>query len=304
MRYILFIGYKIGYIALTLLLEKQSKIEMIVIDREHPHEHEKYDTKITNIAINNNIPFIYSNNKSLDTKLKKINCNYMLIFGYRKLISDHIYQQPKNACIACHFSLLPKYRGFSPINWAIINGESQSGLTFFHLSDDIDNGDIVTQKKFEILLEDDVAKVYEKAYAIFLKTLDSEIDNLNNNWIKRVKQNNKNASYCCSRAPEDGLINWKYPALDIYNLIRGISYPWPGAFTFYKGEKLTIWESKIYKIPHYVGIIPGRVIKIVPGTGVVVLLSKNALLITKIQLEGQAPCTADKVIKSVRSKLG
>jgi methionyl-tRNA formyltransferase len=199
---------------------------------------------------------------------------------------------------------LPNYRGFAPLNWALINGEQNTGVTLFFLSEDIDNGDIVEQEPVPITMEDDINSLNEKCTKAALRIFDNQLNLFQQGIIGRSPQDNSNASYTCSRSPEDGLINWGNTTMSIYNLIRAITYPFPCALTYFDGEILYILDAEIHKTEYYVGRIPGKIISRIPGRGVVVLTGDGALLIKNIIDSHGNRITADKIIKSIRVKLG
>jgi methionyl-tRNA formyltransferase len=118
------------------------------------------------------------------------------------------------------------------------------------------------------------------------------------------KQDNTKATFTCARNPEDGIIKWEKDSTSVYNLVRALTYPYPGAFTYYNGKRIAIWSCEVYDIPVYEGVVPGKVIKIIRGKGVVVLCSQGAVLIRKIQVENENSVIADDVIKSIRATLG
>lgn len=307
MKYVLFIGHKIGYLSLKELINRRIDVRLAVIEKEHEHEFEKYFELIVSLCKENNIDYYDSadaNSLHLSNVILKNEPDYILVFGYRRLIKDRILLSVNKACIACHFSLLPAYRGFAPVNWAVINGENNSGITFFHLDSEMDSGDIVIQRDFDIQLHEDINDIFEKCYSLFTETLQSELNNLEEGIVNRLPQDSEMATYTCARTPEDGIIDWNMSTISIYNLIRGLTYPFPGAFTYYDKKKLYIWSAQNYPIPKYVGIVVGRIIRIIPDIGVVVLTNDGALLIKEVQLENENRCTADKIIKSIRVRLG
>ncbi|WP_284643238.1 methionyl-tRNA formyltransferase [Paenibacillus silviterrae] len=305
MNCVLFVGFKIGYIALKTLLESDATISHVFIEKEHRHEIEKYYDLITELCMSHNISCSYSNQSTeYYSKLSKIQVDYFFVFGYRRLISENILKLAQKASVACHFSYLPQYRGFAPVNWAVINGERESGITFFHLEGEMDSGDIVNQRKFYIGLHEDINEVLEKCYSLFREMFAEILVKFNNGTVDRIPQNHDDATYTCARSPEDGQIDWRENVESIYNLIRGVTYPFPGAFTFYNQKKLFIWSAEIIQLPKYVGVITGKIVKILPDKGVIVLVSDGALLVKDVQFENEERCTADTVIKSVRGKFG
>ncbi|MGG0284327.1 methionyl-tRNA formyltransferase [Peribacillus butanolivorans] len=305
MRYTLFVGNRIGYEALSLLInEANVEIIIVFIEEEHVHENEKYSERIKKICLDNSIPM--SNMLTTDNiynETVKAGPDVIMSFGYRRFISSKIYKLAKFCSVGSHFAPLPRYRGFAPVNWAIINGEKETAVSLFHLGEGIDDGDIIAQKHVYIKEEDDIQNVLERCIAQFKVMLSEEVTNFNNMEIKRMPQMHQEASYTCSRSPEDGYINWSKNTTEILNLIRASTYPFPGAYSYLKEDKIIIWKARSIELGSYVGRIPGRVVKIINDVGVCVLTGDGAILITDVQFEDNERISADSVIKSIRIKL-
>lgn len=305
MKFQLFVGNRIGYEALSVLLnDKDIDISIVFIEKEHEHENEKYYDRIKQLCDDNGITV--STDLSFEnvySKTKQILPDVIMSFGYRRIIPSKVYKLARICSVGSHFALLPKYRGFAPVNWAIINGEKETGVTLFHLSDGIDDGDIISQKAVPIYDDSDVNDVIELCLVQFRQMLLEEIENFKKGIIKRIPQNHQEATYTCSRTPEDGYIDWNKSTWEIYNLIRAITYPFPGAFSYLNGKKFIIWKAKPIDLGAYVGRIPGRVVKIIKDKGVCVLTGDGALLVTDVQYGDSGIVTADNIIKSVRIRL-
>ena len=149
--------------------------------------------------------------------------------------------------VGFHASYLPNYRGRAPVNWAIIMGEETTGATLFYLEEDADSGDIIAQKSFAIGLNDTCQTVYEKAGQAYVEMLCENLPLFEQGTVPR--KHNVSRSYPCypGRKPEDGLIDFQRPTLDVYNWIRALTRPYPGAF-FYRGnQKIIVWKASIIK---------------------------------------------------------
>jgi methionyl-tRNA formyltransferase len=225
-------------------------------------------------------------------------------FGYRRLIPERIIKKAAIAALGVHFSPLPRYRGFAPLNWVLINGEHETAVNLFCLDKEIDNGDIVDREFVTIDYLDDINTLYEKCLCEFRKLMYRFIPKLESGKFEAEKQDSSKATYACARSPEDGIINWNRGSREIYNLVRALTYPFPGAYTYFDDQKLYIWSCEEYDIPKYEGLIPGKVIKIVKGTGIVVLCGTGAVLLKEGQIEGNERKTLDRIIASVRITLG
>lgn len=143
-----------------------------------------------------------------------------------------------------HASLLPKYAGGAPLNWAIINGEKETGVTLFRMEDGVDDGDIIAQKSYSIEYEDTIKEVYVKATDASKKILNKVLHNINNVVFKA--QNKKNIEVYPQRKPEDGEIDFSKTSIELYNFIRAQSSPYPGAFIrTIDGKKIIIEKVRI-----------------------------------------------------------
>lgn len=308
MRYLLFIGSKLGYEALKILSESESNLEYVFIEQEHDHELEKYYLK--SVEICNRLGISYSlnpKNKDIQCVIQKIKSyDYVVSFGYRKMIKDDVVENARIAALGTHFSPLPRYRGFAPLNWVLINGEEETAVNLFYLDKEVDNGDIISRRIVKIDYTDNINTLYEKCIYEFGILMKETIPLLERNEFTAQQQDESKATYTCARNPEDGLIDWSWDSRKIYNFVRALTPPFPGAYTLLNGEKIIIVSCEEYDIPLYEGSIPGKVIKILKDEGAVVLCGKGAIIVKKVCLHdslhsSEAP---DSIIKSIRITLG
>ncbi|WP_434122110.1 methionyl-tRNA formyltransferase [Salinicoccus roseus] len=306
MNYVLFVGSRLGYNMLKLFCEKNLNILQVFVEKEHSHEHKKYYEESLKICNQLNIPVtLNASSKKVMECIDNIpsNIDYIMSFGYRRMISQKVIDQASIAALGSHFSPLPRYRGFAPLNWLLINGEDYTAVNLFYLDKEVDNGDIVSSKRVNISYEDDINTLFDKCLKTFETLMIEVLPSIEDNNFTTTKQKNEEASYTCARAPEDGKIVWNCTSSEIYNLVRGLTYPYPGAFTFLRNKKLIILSCEEYDSKNYVGRIPGRVIKVIKDSGVVVLCGDKAIYIKEIMDEVGNTHTADKIIKSVRDTL-
>jgi methionyl-tRNA formyltransferase len=201
--------------------------------------------------------------------------------------------------------MLPSYRGFSPTVWSIINGEKQTGVTLFEIAEGVDEGDIIDQVPVRIGPDDTIAGVLDTVTAAYLDILQRNIQKLVNNAAPRRQQDHSQATYCCKRLPQDNLINWSLPSSQIFNLIRALTTPYPGAFTTLNGKRLIIWEARrVNRVRSYAGLVPGRIVEARPGEGAVVLTGNGELVLTVVQLEGEDKVPAGTLLRSLNITLG
>ena len=304
-----FIGStKRGYLTLKALLRHCYVVGVVSLE-QHPHEIENYENEIEKLSSSHAVPHIRTKSmKDQDYSLlfkKKWKPDVIFIVGCRILIPPSVYEVPLRGTLAVHDSLLPEYRGFAPLNWAIINGEKKTGVTLFYLSERTDEGDILLQKVVPISESESAPELYEKICKTTVSIVIEGYDLIISGKASPISQKQKRGSYTCSRNPQDGLIDWAKSTKDIYNLIRALKKPYPGAFTYYLEKKLFICRAKTIKSPNiYTGRIPGRVISINKDKTIDVLTGDGIIRLTSVQYENCEPVPPSKIIKSVRSRLG
>ncbi|MFN6471302.1 MAG: methionyl-tRNA formyltransferase [Nostoc sp. SerVER01] len=303
-------GTKRGYLTLKALIDAGANIVGIVSLRQDEHEVERYEEPIQYLAEKFNIPHYetkWMKDKNYQEIIAKdIKPDIAIVVGCRILLPKQIYEIPPIGTLAVHDSLLPEYRGFAPLNWSILNGEERTGVTLYCLNELMDGGDIIAQKSVPIQVEDTAPLVYERVCQATVDIILEAYTLLSEGKAPRIPQNYATGSFTCSRAPLDGLIDWGKPTAAIYNQVRALTYPYPGAFTFYEGKRLLIWKAKpVDNPPTYKGRIPGRVINISKSEGYVEVLTNDGILqILEVQIDGEGKTAAANVIKSVRSTLG
>ena len=176
------------------------------------------------------------------SQLKALNADLQVVVAFRMLPAA-VWNMPPMGTVNVHASLLPKYRGAAPINWAIINGEKETGVTTFKLTHEIDTGNILLQKKISIADDDDAGILHDKLKDAGAELLIKTIDGLVNENIKEQPQSNEASVHAPKLNTDTSKINWNLPVESIYNLIRGLS-PYPAAFTTLKGKVFKIYKSE------------------------------------------------------------
>jgi methionyl-tRNA formyltransferase len=177
--------------------------------------------------------------------IESLNPDILLVVGWTQLIKPHLLSVPRIAALGFHASLLPKYRGRAPVNWAILNGETETGNTLMVLEPGADEGDIVCQRRILILYDDDCRTVYEKVSQTECEMLDEVLALIRQGHLPRTQQDSTAATVMPKRRPEDGLITWSWTSSRLYDWVRALTHPYPGAFTFLDGQKIMIWKATI-----------------------------------------------------------
>jgi methionyl-tRNA formyltransferase len=229
----------------------------------------------------------------------------MFAVSWRYMIPASIYLRPRQGTFVFHDSLLPEYRGFAPTVWSIINGEDHTGVSLFEISEHFDEGNIVDQERVPIGPDETIAVVLERTTQTYLDLLERNLDGLIKGTALRHPQDHSCASYTSKRLPEDNRIDWTAPTKTIYDLIRAVSAPYPGAYTYFSGQKMRVWSAQ--QVPNarrYIGKIPGRVVDVSPGEGSVVLTGDGVLLLSHVQMEDGKIVYASDILNSFSHTLG
>jgi len=217
------------------------------------------------------------------------------------ILPEYILNYPRMGTIQYHPSLLPKHRGGSAINWAIINGETKTGITIFWPDSDIDTGPILLQKEAEIALDDTVGSLYfEKLFPLGIEALVESIELIKKGIAPRIPQDESQATYEGLCTEKDAIIDWSAPIDRLYNLIRGTN-PQPGATTYFGGQKLKIFNVK----PLYDNEsgISGQIVNI-STEGITVSLKRGAILVEKVQLSKSSKVEAVEFARHTGLKTG
>ena len=217
-------------------------------DKERGRGRKVSFTPIKEFALKNNLPLLQPERLKDDgfvKSLKKLAPDLFVVVAFRILPRD-VFSIPKYGSFNLHASLLPKYRGAAPIQWSIINGDKETGVTTFALEDKVDTGNIFIQKKIEILDNDNFGVIHHKLSIIGADAVIETIDLINLGNFTLQDQDSTLASTAPKINKENGLIDWHKPAFDINNLIRGLS-PYPGAYFFFKDRLIKIYKASVNK---------------------------------------------------------
>ncbi len=223
--------------------------------------------------------------------LRTFNADLIVVAAYGQLLPQSLLDLPKYGCLNVHTSILPKYRGAAPIQWSIIDGEAETGVTIMKMDAGLDTGDILTIHKTPIASEDNAATLHDRLAVIGAEALITTIPKYVNGEIIPQPQPATGSTYARKITKDDGRMDWSQPARTLFNRIRGLT-PWPGAFTFLASEQklrlLKIWQTELVTDA---GGQPGKVLQ-ADKTGIVVACGEGALRITSLQREGGRRMTA------------
>lgn len=227
-------------------------------------------------------------------RIREMAPDIIFSFYYRKLISKEILDIASAGGLNLHGSLLPMYRGRCPVNWVLVNGEKETGVTLHYMTPRPDDGDIVGQKAFPIADEDTALTLFQKAERATAGLLDEVLPLILKGTAPRVPQDQSRATYFGGRRPKDGKMDWDRPASTVRNLVRAVTRPYPGAFTFKGDRKLFIWETAIESCTD--GHAPGTVVSVDPLT---VVCGEGALRVVRAQPEGSVWMTGTQAAREM-----
>ena len=242
---VLFMGNHNVGIQVIKAIMKSAKLIGVVC---HPYDIEdgKVYESVHSFALNENIPAIRGTAKSkvVFDFIEKQSPDLIWVTDYRYILPENIINLPKFGCINLHPSLLPKYRGRASLNWAIIKGENQLGLTAHFIDKGVDTGEIIEQIPLSITSSDYIEDVLDRLYPIYYRITLSILNKILTSKLKSTKQPIGDYQVFPKRTPDDGEIDWSKPISQILNLIRAVSRPYPGAFKKTKNTKLIIWRAE------------------------------------------------------------
>jgi len=205
----------------------------------------------------------------------------MVVVGYGQIIPQSVIDIAPRGIINVHASLLPKYRGAAPIQWAIVNGDTRTGVTTMQINAGLDTGDILLARETEIGPDETAVELGERLSVMGAELLIETLDGLSRGVIRPRKQDDALSSLAPILEKEDGEIDWKQPAAAVHNRVRGL-VPWPGAHTRFRGQFLHIWRARM--APQGTPATPGRVVTCADG---------GMLELLEVQLEGRKRMSAE-----------
>ena len=255
---VVFAYHNVGVACLSVLLRHGIDVKQVVTHHDSPGENIWFDS-VAELSAANNIPVAMPddpNTPEFIAQVAALKVDFLFSFYYRMMLKPALLATVSRGAYNMHGSLLPKYRGRVPINWAIIKGEIETGATLHEMVEKPDAGRIVDQQSVPILPDDNALDVFKKVTIAAEATLDRALPALMDGSIQMRAQDLSNGSYFGGRRPEDGVIDWRDSAPNIHNLIRAVAPPYPGATTTVLGQALTVTRSKLAP-PHFQHQNPG-----------------------------------------------
>jgi methionyl-tRNA formyltransferase len=308
MRLVVFAYQQVGFVCLEELLEQGAEVAAVVTYADDPGENVWWDS-VAELARRHGIPVLLPedvNAPAFVATLRDLRPDMIFSFYFRDLLCDEILAIPPRGGLNLHGSLLPHYRGRAPVNWALVNGETETGVTLHYMVRRADAGDVVAQRRVPIAFEDTAHTLYGKMVVAARETLREAWPLLREGRAPRTPQDLARGSYVGRRRPEDGRIDWSWPALRCYNLIRAVTHPYPGAFTYLEGHKLFIWWAtpapEREGRPAQPDVAPGTLL--VSPDEVAVTTGAGLLLLRRIQFEREEERDATALVGDGRLRPG
>jgi len=291
MKTIVFAYHSMGCAGLRALLRHGFEVVAVFTHTDDPAENIWFES-VAELAASEGIPVFAPadvNHPLSVAKIRALNPEIGFSFYYRRLLRPALLECFPKGCLNLHGSLLPKYRGRCPVNWVLVNGEPETGVTLHYMTPRADDGDIVAQRRVGIDVEDTARSLFEKLLAAADPLLDDALPALLAGTAQRTPQDDRQATYFGGRTPADGEIDWAADAAAVRNLVRAVTHPYPGAFTHHGERKFFLWQ--VTEVPGRTGE-PGTVLSADPLT---VACGKGAVRVDYAQAEGEVYTTGTQL---------
>ena len=296
MKAIVVAYHNMGCMGIEALMRNGYEIQAVFTYPDDPDETIWFES-VAELAARHNIP-VYSpddiNHPLWVEKIQNMKPDILFSFYYRHLLKQELLDIPPAGCVNLHGSLLPKYRGRAPVNWTLLNGETETGVSLHYMTIKPDDGDILAQKSVAISDADTAVSLNQKLVQAASTMLDEYLPLIENGTAPRQAQDHSQSSYCGRRRPEDGQIDWDLPATGIRNLIRAVTRPFPGAFSFRGQKKILIWEAEV--IESKADAVPGTILATDPLT---IACGQDALKICFAQIDNGIYSSGSELARSL-----
>jgi UDP-4-amino-4-deoxy-L-arabinose formyltransferase/UDP-glucuronic acid dehydrogenase (UDP-4-keto-hexauronic acid decarboxylating) len=279
----------IGHEGLSFLLDESGDQVVAVFTHEDAPGEEVWWPSVAGLARERGVPVFTPEDINAPEWVERIAAmepDLIVSFWYRYLVKRPVLEIPRLGALNLHGSLLPKYRGRAPVNWVLVNGEQETGVTLHYMTERADAGDIVAQAVVPIGDDDTALDLYRALAAAEREVLRQAWPLLRAGTAPRLAQDHSQATYVGRRTPEDGRFEWGWPAQRVHNLVRAVTHPYPGAFCEAGGRRLYVWSARpamgvVWREPP----APGTVVAI-GEDGIEVATGHGSLLVRRVQREG------------------
>jgi methionyl-tRNA formyltransferase len=240
------------------------------------------------------------NTRSFRAVLESLSPDIIAVVAYGKIFRRKALALPRLGCVNVHASLLPRYRGVAPVNWAIMNGETETGVTTILMDEGVDTGDMILSRSTSIGEDETAGELLEKLAGLGAEVLAQTCDLIADGRARPIAQDHAGASHAPKLSKQDGRIRWDRPALQVHNHIRGVT-PWPGATAVFGGHPVKIRGSRLADTP---AAAPGTVIGIDSENGILVSCDSGSVWLRTLQAEGRKAVPGADFARGYRIKAG
>jgi len=237
--------------------------------------------------------------KEFIEEIRSYNADAIVVVAYGRILVPEIIEMPRFGCINVHASLLPKYRGAAPIQWAIFNGDEKSGVTTMHMDNGLDTGDMLLTKEVEISKDETGGSLFDKLSVVGADLIVETLEKLEKGEIVPIPQDETKATSVSMIKKEDGLLNFSKSAKELECQVRAFT-PWPSSYTFVNGKNLKVWKAWVIDKDYDVN--PGTIIGV--DDGIMVACKKGTLCIKELQIEGKKRMNYDDFLRGTRLSTG
>ncbi|MBE9502912.1 MAG: methionyl-tRNA formyltransferase [Proteobacteria bacterium] len=289
--------------SLQALINADCSIQGVVTQPDRPkgRGRQLVPSPVKELALKEGLPVFQPEkirNEAFIDQLRVLSPDVIVVVAFGQILPSQILDIPPLGCVNVHGSLLPAYRGAAPVNWVVVNGEKESGVTTMLMDEGLDTGDMLLKKKVRIASDDTSEVLYHKLSLTGADLLIETLNGLRSDQIKAVKQDDSCASYAPILKKEDGLIDWSKDAEHIVNLTRGM-LPWPTAYTLLKGKTLKIFKGEQRAEDGKAGTVLS-----VDKASFQVAAGKGSVLICELQLEGKKKMDTGEFLRGFGVEVG
>ena len=290
-RAVVFAYHNVGVRCLRVLLAHGVDVGLVVTHVDDPREN-RWFASVADVALECGIPICTPRNPNTDdvvAQVRALDPDFLFSFYYRMLLGAPLLALPKRGALNMHGSLLPRYRGRAPVNWAVLHGERETGATLHYMTERADAGDIVAQSAVPILPDDTAREVFDKVTVAAEVALDGVLPALMSGTAPRRSQDLSAGRYFGGRRPEDGIVDWSRDATAVHNLVRAVAPPYPGAHTTLDGVPTRVLRTRVFDAasapatPPVIEVGDGRMLARCGGGGTLSVLA--------LEIAGD-PCSA------------
>lgn len=282
MKAVVFAYHDMGCVGVQALLDAGFDIAAIFTHADNAQENAFFGS-VARLAAERGIP-VYApddvNHPLWVDRIAEMKPDVIFSFYYRNLLGEAILNNARIGAFNLHGSLLPAYRGRAPLNWVLVNGETQTGVTLHRMVSRADAGAIIAQQAVEIADADDALSLHRKLTESAKHLLEGALPTLKSGTFSETAQDESKASYVGRRTPEDGRLEWEKPAQTLHNLVRAVSDPWPGAFSFVGTHKFIVWKSRVRS-----DVAPARAGTVISVSPLIIACGEGALEVMTGQTE-------------------